>query len=419
MAGTYADGTAFDFTLCTTPFLYAAVITDLTKLAPYVSNTDCLFLPAVAPAASFSLSRGAPAAGQTVQLTDTSTGTPSSWAWTFGDGGTSALASPGHAWTSAGAFTVSLTATSSSGSSTATRTISVSADPVPSPLFPVVDTGQTTCYGASSSMTCPAAGQPFYGQDAQLQGSPPRYTASADGLTVHDDVPGLTWQQSPDTDGSGTLTSADKLTWAQAQARPAALNAVLQGGFGDWRLPTIKELYSLISFRGTDPTGFSGTDTSVLTPFIDTAYFRFAYGDTTQGERLIDSQYASSNVFVVNPAETGWPKLFGLNLADGRIKGYDLIMPDGVTQKTFFVQLVRGRSDYATNTLADNGDGTVSDAATGLMWAAGDSGVGMTWQEALAWVQANNAASYLGHRDWRLPNAKELHSLVNYANAPD
>jgi len=43
MAGTYADGTPFDFTVCSTPFLYAAVIADAATLAPYVSNTDHFF----------------------------------------------------------------------------------------------------------------------------------------------------------------------------------------------------------------------------------------------------------------------------------------------------------------------------------------------------------------------------------------
>ena len=62
---------------------------------------------------------------------------------------------------------------------------------------------------------------------------------------------------------------------------------------------------------------------------------------------------------------------------------------------------------------------TVTDTATGLMWSKEDSAAGMTWQDALAWVQAKNTGNYLGHNDWRLPNAKELHSLVNYANAPD
>lgn len=43
MSGTYADGTPFDFTLCTTPFLYSSVITDLSLIAPYITNTDYLF----------------------------------------------------------------------------------------------------------------------------------------------------------------------------------------------------------------------------------------------------------------------------------------------------------------------------------------------------------------------------------------
>lgn len=43
----------------------------------------------------------------------------------------------------------------------------------------------------------------------------------------------------------------------------------------------------------------------------------------------------------------------------------------------------------------------------------------MNWQNALAWVQAQNAANYLGHDDWRLPNAKELQSLVDYTRSPD
>jgi len=43
MSGKYADGTAFDFTVCSTPFLYSAVITDLGLLSPYIANTDYLF----------------------------------------------------------------------------------------------------------------------------------------------------------------------------------------------------------------------------------------------------------------------------------------------------------------------------------------------------------------------------------------
>jgi hypothetical protein len=282
--------------------------------------------------------------------------------------------------------------------------------------FPVVDTGQILCYDASVVIPCPAAGQAFHGQDAQNAGNAPAFTRSPDFLTIRDAVTGLTWQRSPDTNGDGMVTQADKLTLAQALARPAALNAAKFAGYSDWRLPTVKELYSLVDFRGTDPSGLSGPDTSRLTPFIDTSYFRFAYGSAP--ERIIDSQYASSTLYVAGSAGVGSPKLFGVNFADGRIKGYDLSMPGGST-KTFFVQCVRGTATYGVNRFTDNGDGSITDSASGLMWSRDDSGAAMTWQEALAWADSRNAANFLGHADWRLPDAKELQGLVDYSRSPD
>jgi hypothetical protein len=56
------------------------------------------------------------------------------------------------------------------------------------------------------------------------------------------------------------------------------------------------------------------------------------------------------------------------------------------------------------------------------MWAQDDSGGdvadGLNWREALAWVEAQNTAGYLGYDDWRLPNVKELQSIVDYARSP-
>ncbi len=237
--------------------------------------------------------------------------------------------------------------------------------------YPIVDTGQTACFDATAELPSPAAGQAFYGQDAQFAGNQPSYTKSSDGLTVHDNVTGLTWQHSPDTNGDGTINSADKMTLTAAQARPAVLNAARYGGYSDWRLPTIKELYSLMDFRGTDVG--PGSDPSSLTPFIDRTFFDFGYGDTAAGERIIDAQYASSTLYV-STTMLGDQTLFGVNFADGRIKGYGLTMPGG-GEKTFFVQCVRGAA-YGVNDFVDNGDSTITDRATGLMWAKGDSGEG-------------------------------------------
>ncbi len=282
--------------------------------------------------------------------------------------------------------------------------------------YAVVDTGQSRIYGASAPLdSVPKAGEPFYGQDGQYRSHPAAYTLSDDGLTVHDAATGLTWQRSPDTNGDGSLTFSDKLTLKQAQARPAALNVARFGGFSDWRLPTIKELYSLVTFDGTDPSG-PAVDTSALVPFIDRRLFRFAYGDTSAGERIIDSQYASSTVYADHSTADGG-KVFGVNFADGRIKGYGLKMPGGA-EKTFFVICVRGNPKYGLNDLHDGGSGTVFDRATGLTWAKADSGTAMDWQHALAWVQEMNKAKHLGQSDWRLPSAKELQSIVDYSRAP-
>jgi len=282
--------------------------------------------------------------------------------------------------------------------------------------FKIVGTGQVKCFNESVEINPPKPGEPFFGQDAQNKTLKAEYTLSDDGLTVSDKNTGLTWQKSPETDGNGRLDSKDKLDWEEAQKQPARLNAAKFGGYSDWRLPSIKELYSLFDGRGTDLS--REAEISSLKPFIDTKYFNFVYGDPSSGhERIIDSQYASSTLYV-NKTMFWSGKLFGVNFADGRIKGYDLRMPTG-TKKTFFVQCVRGNTDYGKNDFKDNKDGTITDRATGLIWSRADSGTGMNWEKALAWVYKKNKEKYLGCSDWRLPNIKELQSIVDYARSPD
>lgn len=272
--------------------------------------------------------------------------------------------------------------------------------------YALVDTGQTEVFGADGAIAAPTAGEPFYGQDAQITGTVASYTDNGDGA-VTDNVTGLMWTASPDLNGDGSITAADKLNTADAMA---SAGEVTVGGYTDWRLPTIKELYSLIDFSGLDASTYMGDDTSLLTPFIDAEYFEFGYGDTTAGERIIDAQAASSTIYV-DATFGGIETMFGVNFADGRIKGYP-------TAKLFLVYYVRGNTQYGVNDFTDNGDGTVTDAATGLMWAQDDSGVGMEWEAALAWVQQANDTQYLGHDDWRLPNIKELQSIVDYTRSP-
>jgi hypothetical protein len=299
----------------------------------------------------------------------------------------------------------------STGSDTALVTVNAVNESESISGYPIVDTDQQGFFNNSSEIASPASGDSFYGQDAQFSGNQPSYTVSDDGLTVYDNVTGLTWTQSGDLNADSRIDSDDKLTFSEAQNYPSTLNGINYGGYSDWRLPTIKELYSLMNFNGTDPMS---DDTSQLTPFIDTDYFGFAYGDTAAGERVIDAQYWSDSAYV-DFVFGNQSAAFGLNLADGRIKGYPTAGP---VVKSNFALYVRGNSDYGINDYHDNGDGTVTDRATNLMWVQDDSESGMLWADALAWVQQKNSEAYLGYSDWRLPNAKEMQSILDYDRAP-
>jgi hypothetical protein len=112
-------------------------------------------------------------------------------------------------------------------------------------------------------------------------------------------------------------------------------------------------------------------------------------------------------------AEPGTELAFGVNFGTGHIKSYSI----SVGPK-HFVRCVRGNLSYGVNLFQNNNDGTISDLATGLMWQQNDNGSGIDWEHALAYAQTQNNANYLGHNDWRLPNNKELQSIVDYTRSP-
>jgi len=281
----------------------------------------------------------------------------------------------------------------------------VSTDRVP---YTIVDTVQIRCYSNNAEIEYPKANANFFGQDAQYIGNEPAYKDNRDG-TVTDLNTGLMWQSDP----------GEKMTFTQAVAGAATCRV---GGYDDWRLPTIKELYSLILFSGTDPDPMS-RDSASQQPFIDRKYFKFQYGNPDRGERIIDSQFATSTKYV-STTMRGAETMFGVNFADGRIKGYGMRSPRGYGDKTFHVLYVRDNTSYGKNDFKDNGDGTVTDEATGLMWMKVDSGKlragknkdgKLNWQEALSWAEN---LEHAGYSDWRLPNVKELQSIVDYTRSP-
>ena len=269
--------------------------------------------------------------------------------------------------------------------------------------MPIVDTGQDATYDTRNEISFPSEKDPFYGQDAQYRANPPAYRDNGNG-TVSDLVTGLMWSKAVDS---------DKMTLNEAEDAAKKLRL---GGYTDWRIPSIKELYSLIDFRGN--TGFSASfsvipDTAI--PFINTDYFDFMYGCTRAGERFIDAQWLSCTTYVSTTMD-GMETLFGVNFADGRIKGYGFRRKGSThIMKTFYVRFVRGKP-YGTSAFKDNGNNTVTDLHTGLMWMKCDSGKGMDWEHALAYAAQSRHA---GYRDWRLPTAKELQYVVDYTRSPD
>ena len=260
--------------------------------------------------------------------------------------------------------------------------------------YPIVDTGIKNYYSDFATISEPSVNDAFYGQDANYNGNQPSYTDNKNG-TVTDNVTGLMWQKDMGV----------KMTFEEALVKAENSNL---GGYSDWRIPNIKELYSLILFTG------KVKGTVAIDMFIDTDYFIQPLGNTTNGEREIDAQTWSSTEYVgrtMNNNET----IFGVNFVDGRIKGYSKYNPRTKSENKMYFRMVRGNTAYGKNNFIDNGDGTVSDYATGLMWQKADDGIGKNWEEALEYSKNLKLGSYT---DWRLPNAKELQSIVDYSRAP-
>ena len=260
--------------------------------------------------------------------------------------------------------------------------------------YPIVDTGVTEFYSNNNVILEPNIGDDFYGQDATYTGNKPSYIDNGDG-TITDTITGLMWEKD----------MGKKMTYEAAFSKAEQSNL---GGHSDWRVPTIKELYSLMQFTGQ----VKGAKSNQL--FIDTKYFNQPLGDTNIGEREIDAQTWSSTEYV-GLTMRGDATVFGVNFIDGRIKGYPKFKKRTKTVNTMYFRMVRGNTNYGKNNFIDNGDGTVSDYATGLMWQKADDGKGRDWETSLKYSEDLELA---GYTDWHLPNAKELQSIVDYSRSP-
>jgi hypothetical protein len=88
-----------------------------------------------------------------------------------------------------------------------------------------------------------------------------------------------------------------------------------------------------------------------------------------------------------------------------------------VLKKYNFFDRTKNKNGAFTNDFVDNGDGTVTDRATGLMWQKDGSSEGMTWADSKEYVNKLNSEQFGSYSDWRLPTIEELASLMKSSRA--
>ena len=260
--------------------------------------------------------------------------------------------------------------------------------------YPIVHTAVSTFYDEDGEISDPVESNILFWQDAGRINNEASYTDNGDG-TVTDNITGLMWQQD----------MGEKISFSEAIEK---VNGMTLAGYDDWRIPTIKELYSLIDFTGR----VMGENAHEL--FIDTEYFDQPLGDVSAGEREIDAQTWSSTHYK-GLTMIGDSTIFGVNFIDGRIKGYPKYKPQNGQANEMYFRMVRGNPVYGKNHFIDNYDGTVSDSATMLMWQQADDAHSRDWLSSIQYCEDLELA---GYDDWHLPTIKELQSIVDYSRSP-
>ena len=172
-------------------------------------------------------------------------------------------------------------------------------------------------------------------------------------------------------------------------------------------MPTIKELLSISDWNGSQHVDDAF--------YLDSSVFDFDYpeiDDTdltgTHSNQMMGQTWSSTSR--IDSENLPGDVKFFFNFLDAHIKSNSATNPDA----ELFYRCVRG--DELANDFTDNGDDTVTDEATGLMWQQANGSEGsdlqFSWRDALGYCEDLSLA---GHDDWRLPDVKELQSIVEYA----
>jgi PKD repeat protein len=271
--------------------------------------------PAPSPKALFSCSPGSGTAPLTVSLSDESTHEPTSWSWTFGDGGTSTDPSPRHTYETPGRYTVALTVANTAGADTETRpdcvvvTAVVPPPPPPEADFtgsPTEDAVPLTVYFTDLSTYDPSTWSWDFGDGETSSDPNPSHTYETPGsytvtLTVSNAF------------GLDTETKADYITATPMPSDPGSEFADFAGG------PT----------TGPAPLTVSFTDRSTGQPTSWSWFFGDAatsteqhpiHTYTTAGQYTVsltvtnaDSSYTETKVAYVSVAVPPSPPVAGFS----------------------------------------------------------------------------------------------------------
>lgn len=196
------------------------------------------------PSAGFSASKTSGTAPLTIQFTDTSSGDPTSWYWTFGDGSTSTSENPSHTYTEAGSYTVKLLVTNSAGSDTVsqsnfvvaaasatTTTANTATAPVASFTADVTSgTNPLTVQFTDTSSNSPAYWYWSFGDGTHSSSQNPSHTFSEAGTYS-------VTMKATNTGGSNSVTRTNYITVTQPTAVPTTQQSPLSlvatiGAFG-------------------------------------------------------------------------------------------------------------------------------------------------------------------------------------------
>jgi arylsulfatase A-like enzyme len=212
-----------------------------------------------------------------------------------------------------------------------------------------------------------------FGEDADYTIHPQSFTDNGNG-TITDNVTGLMWQK----------TDNGESTWETAVSNAAGITT---GGFTDWRLPTPSELFSIFNNNAN--------------PALNTTFFPNNPGGAAEYWWSSDvSGSSTTNVWCTNAGGGLGPKPKAETISAGGTLRYH-------------ARYVRGAKPTNAHNYQNNGDGTVTDLDTGLMWTQ-SPGPAMTWDAALSYAENLTLG---GFGDWRLPNVKELQTLTDYTLA--